>query len=122
MLAWFNALLAFIATASIARALAFGLISGMMLTQWVKFQLPDWLSDRDHARWVRTLSSLLTMATVLALWPYARYFDAIALAFGAGLTTPFAYWLGVKALYHFFPWTETILSARPGSKRQDKAT
>lgn len=106
----------FIAQASIARALAFGLVSGIMLTQWVKFQLPDWLSNRAHANGVRVISSLLTTATVRVLWPDAQHAVAWAMAIGAGLTTPFAYWLGVKLLYRYLPQAEDVLSARPEPK------
>lgn len=112
----FQWLVGFIAEPSIARALAFGLVSGVMLTQWVKFQLPDWLTNRAHANWVRLISTILAFATVLALWPNDSWREALAFAAGTGLTTPFAYWLGVKMLYRFFPWTEDVISARPASK------
>lgn len=112
----FKLIVGFISNASVARAIAFGLISGMMLTQWVKFQLPDWLSDHAHADLVRTLASLLTLVTVLVLWPTPLDAVAWAVGVGCGLTTPFAYWLGVKCLYHFFPWTEDMISARPTPK------
>lgn len=113
-------LVGFIAAPSLARAVAFGLISGMMLTQWVKFQLPDWLSARAHANWVRLLASLLAASTTAALWPPSddSIFAAVAICIGVGLTTPFAYWIGVKLLYRFFPWTESVLSARPAPPRQ----
>lgn len=112
----------FIAVASVGRAIAFALISGVMLTQWVKFQLPDWLSNRAHANWVRLISSLLSASTVLVLWPDSAWIEAVAVALGTGLSTPFAYWLGVKALYHFFPWTESVISARPTPAPVDPAT
>lgn len=114
---WIAQIMQFVALPSILRALVFGLLSGVMLTQWIKFQLPDWLSDATHARTVRVLSSLLTCLTVGALWPYPRHLgEMLALALGDGLATPFVYWLAVKALYHFLPWTEDVISARPSSK------
>lgn len=106
----------FIAQASIARALAFGLVSGIMLTQWVKFQLPDWLSNRAHANWVRLIASALACATVRVLWPDGQTMVAWAMAVGTGLTTPFAYWIGVKLLYRYLPGAEEVISARPTPK------
>ena len=110
----FHLIVDFVAVPSVARALAFGLVSGLMLTQWMKFQLPDWLSNRAHARWVRLIASLLAAFTVLSLWPSTPIGrDGLAMAVGTGLSTPFAYWLGVKVLYRFLPWTEEVMSARP---------
>lgn len=120
MLSW---VVAFIAAPSVARAVAFGLVSGMMLTQWVKFQLPDWLSNRAHANGVRLIASLLAAATVAMLWPAGESaWAAVAVCIGTGLTTPFAYWLGIKVLYRFFPWTEAVISARPSAPDPSKVT
>lgn len=119
MLEWINQVVDFVARPSILRALVFGLLSGMMLTQWVKFQLPDWLSDAAHARIVRATSSLLAAAMALVLWPYHRHWvQAVAFALVCGLSTPFAYWIAVKALYKFAPWTEDVISARPSTPKE----
>jgi hypothetical protein len=113
---WFTQIVEFVADASIGRAIVFALLAGLALTQWVKFQFPDWLTDKQHARRTRTFASLVSFAAFVALAPDTDKLGVICVM-GAviGMGSPFVYWLVVKILYHFWPWLDDTLSARPGS-------
>lgn len=112
---WFTQIVEFVATASIGRAIVFSLLAGLALTQWVKFQFPDWLTDKQHSRYTRMFASLLTFAAFLALAPDTDKLSAICvMGLVMALGSPFLYWLIVKILYHFWPWLDDTLSARPG--------
>jgi hypothetical protein len=111
----FENLLTFVSTESIGRAIVFALLGGIMLTQWLKFQMPDWTSDRMHKFVVRLLSTLLTGFLCWVLWPEDSPWVRGAFSMIVGLASPTMYWLAVKGVYHFMPWTENVLSARPGT-------
>lgn len=118
MFEWIRYVLEFIAAPSVGRAIAFSLLAGIMLTQLVKFQLPEWLSDKEHARRIRLFSCAVTLAVCYALWP-AGEAPLIILVISAvvGISSPTIYWVAVKVLYHFWPWLDCTLSARPGQEK-----
>jgi hypothetical protein len=112
---WLRMVFDFLSVPSESRALLLAIFGGMMFTQWFKFQLPATLPDDDHARTVRTVSSIIGAFLCLALWPRHPHASAYAMAFISGISTPTAYWLMVRVLYHYVPWAEDVLSARPGA-------
>jgi hypothetical protein len=115
---WIKEGIRFVAEPSPARAIVFSIIAGSMLTQFIKFQLPDWLTDKDHSRRVRLFSVAVTFAVCVALWPIGDTRSIkFAIAFTAAISAPTLYWLAVKVLYHFWPWLDTTLSARPEEKK-----
>lgn len=114
---WFQQIVDFVATASIGRGIVFAILAGGMLTQWIKFQFPDWLTDKQHTRWTRTAASILTMFVYVILSPDGmKPMATEVIGLVAGLASPTIYWLAVKCLYHFFPWMDNVLSARPEAK------
>lgn len=114
MFEWVKYVMEFIATPSAGRAIALALLAGIMLTQLVKFQLPEWLSNKEHARRVRLFSVAVTLAVCYALWPLGEgALVVFIISAVVGISSPTIYWLAVKVLYHFWPWLDNTLSARP---------
>jgi hypothetical protein len=110
---WLNQILAFVDAASTGRAICASLIAGVMATQWFKFLFPIWLNDKNHTLAVRILATFITTFIFLLMAPPEKLPTTMAIAILVGLSSPTIYWLTVKVLYHYFPWTEDMLSARP---------
>jgi hypothetical protein len=111
---WFNQIVGFVNIESVARAIAFAIIGGMALTQWIKFQFPEWLTDKQHIRSTRTSSSFMSFILCLIFLPNdMQLLLAASISMVVGLLVPAVYWVLAKVLYHYFPWMEDALSARP---------
>jgi membrane-bound metal-dependent hydrolase YbcI (DUF457 family) len=112
---WFQKIIDFLSLASDARALAIAILGGLFFTQFLKFQLPPSWSDQTHARSVRSISVVLTMAICWILWPRHELpvLAVIAFSLVAGMATPTLYWLAVKYAYRKWPQLNDMLSARP---------
>jgi hypothetical protein len=113
---WIRQVLEFASHPSVGRAIVVAQLASMLLTQFVKFQLPEWLSDAAHARRVRLFAALVSMIVSMTLWPVddTRVVKVVFAAVAA-VASPTTYWLAVKVLYHFWPWLDTTLSARPST-------
>lgn len=114
MYEWMKYIVNFVALPSVGRAIVMALLAGIMLTQLIKFQLPDWLTDKEHSRRIRLFSCAVTLAVCYALWPAGdTQVVSLVISTVVGISSPTIYWLAVKVLYHFWPWMDTSLSARP---------
>lgn len=114
MYEWLKYAFNFVALPSVGRAIVLALVAGIMLTQLIKFQLPDWLTDKEHSRRIRLFSCLVTLAVCYALWPNEdTQVTALVISAIVGVSSPTIYWLAVKVLYHYWPWLDSSLSARP---------
>jgi len=98
----------FIAEPSMTRAVVAGSLLAISGTQWVKkWWLPNNWPDRKHKR------TTVLVAFLLGFWPTYALGGGLFLALIVGFANPFLYTIGVKAAYHYFPWLEQKLSARP---------
>jgi hypothetical protein len=89
-----------------------GLLISWFGTQAIKFQLPDNLPDPRHRRAIRGAATLLGAIPTYALWPTHDATAAIW-ALLVGLASPTLYVYAMRILYHFYPWLEGKMSARP---------
>lgn len=113
---WFNG---FLAQPSPLKAVMFGLLLSWGGTQWLKKRgltvlrhFLDELDDESHKVVLRAIAFLLAWCPVFALWPA----DALERGLAAGVTAvcaPYTYSFITAIAYHFFPWLEPKLSARP---------
>lgn len=107
-----QSVLAFLNTASVARSIAFGLIASMALTQGLKFLFPLAISDTLHRAITMFMAFFVGFIVCMTSWPKTE--DAvIAVSFTTGLVSPIAYKAATAVLYHYLPWIEPYLSARP---------
>lgn len=104
---------AFLSTPSALRAVLFGLLLSWSTSQVLKF-LPSLMamSDPTHKVVVRWLAFCLAYFPVVMLWP-GSFAERMLAGVITGLCAPTAYALLARALYHFFPWLEARMSAKP---------
>ncbi len=59
------------------------------------------------------------LGTVVTLPPEGRLGVRLFIALAVGLTAPLVYSVGVRVLFHFWPWLEPKLSAQPVPPKSD---
>lgn len=111
-MSYFYSIVQFINIASIARSIVFGLLASLALTQFIKVTFPQRLPDTWHRVVTRGVAFLVAMGVCLFTWP-VRTPDAWAISLTTGLVSPVGYKVAVATLYHYVPWLEPYLSARP---------
>lgn len=106
---------AFLTTATPVRAVLAGWLVSWAATQAIKFApaLQTLPSDL-HRAYTRLIAFDLAAVTTGLLWP-GEFGGKLLSAALVGWFAPTAYAVLARVLYHFFPWLETRLSARPGS-------
>ena len=87
-------------------------------TQAIKFQLSMNMTDEQHKKRVRLIAIVLGAIPTFVLWPIHTAASTIW-ALCVGLASPAAYLSAMKILYHFFPWLENKVSARPVVLKKD---
>lgn len=104
---------AFLSEPNALRAVLFGLLISWSGSQALKF-LPSMvrLNGEAHRQAVQFLAFTLAYVPVALLWPGPWSIRLLA-AVTTGLCAPTAYSLVVRILYHYFPWLEPRLSAKP---------
>lgn len=102
----------FLDDASVARAVFFALLSSFLLTQWGKYLLPQALPDPHHRAISMLMAAALGAGVCMAMWP-GHQPNRLPISLLVGFSAPLSYRVVVSVLYHFFPWLEPILSARP---------
>lgn len=93
-------------------ATAAGLVFSWCGTQTLKFRIPKTLSDDEHKFRVRAMAFGLAFVPAFGLWP-SHDLKALIWCALVGICAPIAYIGVMRALYHFFPWMEKKMSARP---------
>lgn len=115
----FDKLDAFLATPGPLRAVLFGLLLSWGGTQMAKFSPRlRCMALVDHRLATRLLAFALAYVPVAWLWPGPWSVRLLA-AVTTGLCAPMAYTIAVRAAYHFWPWLEPRLSARPSEPPRD---
>lgn len=95
-----------------------GLLISWFGTQAVKFYLPDSWPDPKHKKAVRGAAVGFGFLPTYWLWPTH---DAPAAIWSllVGLSSPVLYLYAVRILYHYWPYLEPRLSARPITLKKD---
>lgn len=103
----------FLSTESPARALVFGFLLSVAITQTLKKTVLVGRLPAPHHRDVLQGIAILTgWAGTAALWPDWGV-DAWAFGFLNGLGSIFVYKYATLVLFHYFPWLEPKMSGKP---------
>jgi hypothetical protein len=119
--AWVNRLNVWLAQPSPLRAIFFALVGSALVTQVLKFYLPQRFTNLAHKRATRLLAAAISAITCFVLWPVASTCQADDLAARSvisllvGGASPTLYAVTAGWAYSRWPLAEKILSARPGS-------
>lgn len=119
VIAWFNAVEGFLLNPSVSRAVLAGFLVSFAVTQNIKkFWLPkDW-PDAKHKRYTVAVAFVFGFWPVYALAPIPAS-ESVLWAVMVGFASPSVYTAAVKLLYHFWPFLEPKLSARPVIKHRE---
>lgn len=109
---WFDRIASSLARADV-RAVLVALIISWNGTQLIK-SCPSLISLPDIRRraLTRLIAFLLAAVPAIALWPGSMT-ERLSVAIAVGLAAPAIYTYGARALYHYFPWLEPKMSAKP---------
>ena len=115
----------FLVQPSASRAVLFGLIAAWCGTHVIKRNskmLRRWLDELDddsHRVVVRCLAFLMAWVPVALLWPAESLTERFLAAGVTAISAPYAYSLFTTIAFHFWPWLEPKMSARPRAAAED---
>lgn len=114
---WFNS---FLTQPSPLRAVMFGLLLSWGGTQYLKKRglelMRRWLDELDdesHRTVIRAIAFMLAWTPVYLMWPAIEITERALAAGVTAVCAPYAYSFFTAIAFHFFPWLEPKLSARP---------
>jgi len=109
---WIQTIIGWLANAELRAVLA-GLIISWNVTQLVKSSPALVAMPEPSRRWrTRLFAFVAGFVPTLALWP-GQNVEAVIVAAMVGLSSPAAYTIAARVLYHYFPWLEAKMSAAP---------
>lgn len=109
---WFDRISSALARPDV-RAVLVALVISWNGTQLVK-SCPSLtrLPDIRRRAFTRLIAFALGAMPAMALWPGTPT-ERLSIALAVGLAAPAIYAYGARALYHYFPWLEPKMSAKP---------
>ena len=109
---------------------AIGVIGGLLFswaaTQTIKFMFPAKWTEARFNSVTRIVAMVTAFAFCYGLWEAIDHMRedptnerplALIVSIGAAFASPIVYTLTLKVVTHFFPWINSVMSARPDSPK-----